>query len=88
MLYIVSLPLFLSLPPPLSTSGSLSQNAVLDDHCLQMVELESEVTAKQAQLQALALEHAALSAKARALDQLVTSAGGWQCSGAVLCMGG
>ncbi|WIA21201.1 hypothetical protein OEZ85_000449 [Tetradesmus obliquus] len=38
-------------------------------------QLQAEVAAKQAQLQALKLEHMALAAKARALDQLLASAG-------------
>jgi hypothetical protein len=42
---------------------------------LQMVSLEAEVAAKQAQLSALSEENAALNAKARALDQLLASAG-------------
>jgi hypothetical protein len=40
-----------------------------------MVSLEAEVAAKQAQLSALTAEKAALNAKARALDQLLASAG-------------
>jgi hypothetical protein len=52
---------------------------------LQVAQLQAEVSSKQAQLQALSLEHMALAAKARALDQLLASAGGW-CY--VLCIGG
>jgi cell division protein FtsB len=40
-----------------------------------VAQLQAEVSAKQAQLQALQLEHMALAAKARALDQLLASAG-------------
>lgn len=40
-----------------------------------MADLEAEVASKQAQLQALQLENMALVAKARALEQLVKSAG-------------
>jgi hypothetical protein len=46
---------------------------------VQVSSLVAEVAAKQEQLQALEAEHEALTAKARALDQLVASAG-W-CSG-------
>jgi hypothetical protein len=42
---------------------------------LQMSTLEAEVAAKQAQLTALSAENVALNAKARALDQLLASAG-------------
>jgi hypothetical protein len=42
---------------------------------LQMSTLEAEVASKQAQLTALSAENAALNAKARALDQLLASAG-------------
>jgi cell division protein FtsB len=42
---------------------------------LQVAQLQAEVASKQAQLQALSLEHMALAAKARALDQLLASAG-------------
>jgi hypothetical protein len=44
-------------------------------HPLQVAQLQAEVSSKQAQLQALHLEHMALAAKARALDQLLASAG-------------
>jgi len=43
-----------------------------------MVTLEQEVVAKRAQLEALQLEHMALAAKARALDQLVVSRSVWR----------
>lgn len=42
---------------------------------MQVSSLVAEVAAKQAQLQALEVEREALTAKARALDQLVASAG-------------
>lgn len=42
---------------------------------MQVSSLVAEVAAKQEQLQALEAEHEALTAKARALDQLVASAG-------------
>ena len=40
-----------------------------------MADLQAELADKQAQLQALSLENMALAAKARALEQLVNSAG-------------
>jgi cell division protein FtsB len=51
--------------------------------CVQVSSLVAEVAAKQEQLQALEAEHEALTAKARALDQMVASAG-W-CSACGYC---
>ena len=54
-----------------------------------MVTLEQEIMAKRAQLEALLLENMALTAKARALDQLVVSAGGCEpTEGQGVCRGG
>jgi hypothetical protein len=52
--------------------------------CVQVAQLQAEVSSKQAQLQALHLEHMALAAKARALDQLLASAGAMNTCGAVM----
>lgn len=43
---------------------------------LQVADLQAQLVDMQAQLQSLSLENLALSAKARALEQLVKSAGG------------
>jgi hypothetical protein len=48
----------------------------------QMSTLEAEVASKQAQLRALSAENVALNAKARALDQLLASAGETHTAGA------
>jgi peptide/nickel transport system ATP-binding protein len=48
-------------------------------HRAQVSSLAAEVAAKQEQLAALEAEHEALTAKARALDQLVASAGARMC---------
>lgn len=41
-----------------------------------MADLQAQLSEKQSELQALSLENMALAAKARALEQLVKSAGG------------
>jgi hypothetical protein len=48
--------------------------------------LQAELSAKQAQLQALSLDNLALVAKARALEQLVKSAGAHCCCSVVLLL--
>jgi hypothetical protein len=52
---------------------------------VQVQDLQAELADKQAQLQALSLENLALAAKARALEQLVKSAGRVACKNICIC---